>query len=745
MRMELQESMAFVKDCFREEPASCQCACPFRLDIRGFLKKMSKGRWPAAYRDLCAAIPFPAVTAALCPHPCEDRCQRSALGDAPLSMGALERACVSFAASERPQDFPVQAKTQRVAIVGAGPAGLACALVIARKKYQVTVFDQAEGWGGHLREHPQFDVFAQDFEKQFAGQTVDFRFNTRAAEADLADFDAVYIATGDPAADFGLRDSWDPALLTTSRPGWFMGGGVCDMPLMESMAAARRLSQLMEAYLQTGRASMVVESELQSCDGHFVSHPGAESKPLVEPADGVAYTKDEAKAEAGRCMQCICEGCLHGCELMEHYRKSPMKLAADICGDSHTAPPFSNCVATRQTYSCNLCGRCGDICPEHISMGELFRFSREDRWQRDKWIPGLFDYWLRTLDFNGDQGFYASKGQCKQVFFPGCQLTASKPEQTLGAWRFLRERLDAGVILGCCGAPAVWAGDQDRQKANLDKLRSAWEAMGRPEIIAACATCADQLRRHLPEAPLRTLYEVLDQENAPVSALPYDQAAIFDPCAARRDDLLHRSVLSLTKKAGCQVEELRDRGNCCGYGGHIRLANPELYHQITEHRAAESDKPYIVYCANCLEVFRSQGKPAAHVLDALFPGGPAETPNLEQKRKNTLAVKGAIMEALEQQRFVPASAPWDGLVLEVSDSARANMEEKLITDSDVAEAIFAAEQAGDYFADDSGLRTACLERKVLTYWVDYRVSGPEAYTVENAYCHRMHIGGEEQV
>ena len=741
--MELQESMAFVKGCFREEPASCECACPFRLDIRSFLKKMSKGRWPAAYRDLCAAIPFPAVTAALCPRPCETRCQRSALGDAPLSMGALERACVDFAASERPQDFPVQAKPQRVAVVGAGPAGLACALVISRKKYQVTVFDRAEGWGGHLRTHPQFDMFEQDFEKQFAAQSVDFRFGTVVDEVALADFDAVYIATGDPAADFGLRESWDPALLTTARPGWFMGGGVCGMSLMDSMAAARRLSQLIEAYLQTGRASLVVETETQNCEGHFVEHPGEASKPLVEPADGLAYSKDEAKAEADRCMQCVCEGCMRGCELMEHYRKTPMKLAADICGDSHTAPPFSNCVATRQTYSCNLCGRCGDNCPEGVDMGALFRFSREDRWQRDKWIPGIYDYWLRTLDFNGDAGFYASPGTCEQVFFPGCQLTASKPVQTLGAWHFLRERLDAGVILGCCGAPAVWAGDQARQGANLDKLRSAWEAMGRPEIIAACATCADMLRRQLPEAKLRTLYEVLDGENAPVTALPYGEAAIFDPCAARRDDLLHRSVLSLTEKAGCKAEELHDRGNCCGYGGHIRLANPELYQQITEHRAGESDKPYVVYCANCLEVFRAQGKPAVHVLDAVFPGGGAETPSLERKRKNTLEVKGEIMETLEGKTFVPEAAPWDGLKLEITDSARANMEEKLITDSDVAEAVFTAEQNQDYFEDETGLRTACLERRVLTYWVDYRAGG-DAYAVESAYCHRMHIGEGEQ-
>ena len=82
--------------------------------------------------------------------------------------------------------------------------------------------------------------------------------------------------------------------------------------------------------------------------------------------------------------------------------------------------------------------------------------------------------------------------------------------------------------------------------------------------------------------------------------------------------------------------------------------------------------------------------------------------------------------------------PWDALTLEVSDGARATMEDKLITDRDVAEAICLAERDGDYFTDDSGLRTACLVRNVLTYWVDYRPEG-EGYRVESAYCHRMRI------
>ncbi len=738
--MEIQASRAYIEGCFREEPASCECACPFSLDIRSFLKKMAKGRWPAAYRDLCAAIAFPSVAAELCPRPCEGRCQRSVLGDAPLNMGGLEQACLRLAANERAQDFPLSPKPQRVAVVGAGPAGLSCALALARKKYQVTLFDKAEGWGGHLRAHPAFERFDADFAKQFAGQGAEFRFGVAADEAALAEFDAVYVATGDASADFGLSGSWDSSLLTTERPGWFMGGGVVGMPLMESIAAGSRLSQLMEAYLQVGRATLVVERGTEACEGHFVEHPGVASAPRVEPADPEAgYSKDEAKAEAGRCMQCVCDGCMTACELMQHYRKTPDKLATQVCSDSNTIPPLSNCELTRQTYSCNLCGRCADRCPEGIDLGALFRFSREDRWKQKKWVPGLHDYWLRALDYSGGEGFYASTGKCESLFFPGCQLTAACPEHVLNAYKLLSAAEPTGIILGCCGAPAIWAGDLDRQAANLEKLRGAWEAMGRPKIVTACATCTDLLKKQLPEAEFVSLYEKLDAAGAPSAALPFAAAAVFDPCAARHDGPVRDAVTHLAEKAGCHTEPLPERDNCCGFGGHIRLANPTLYNEITEHRATESDLPYIVYCANCLEVFRSRGKEAVHVLDAVFGSGGEGIPTLEEKRRNALRVKGALMELLEQKAFAPEVQPWDALALDFAPDARANMEDKLITDRDAAEAIWRAEEGGDYFTDGSGLRTACLVRDVLTYWVDYRPADAGKYRVESAYCHRMRI------
>ena len=176
------------------------------------------------------------------------------------------------------------------------------------------------------------------------------------------------------------------------------------------------------------------------------------------------------------------------------------------------------------------------------------------------------------------------------------------PKHVMSAWNFLRERMSTGIMLGCCGAPAVWAGDLDRKASNLELIRSHWEEMGRPTIICACATCADMLKEQLKNANITSLYTVIAESNAPSVALPFDNAAVFDPCSARNDEAVHDSVRTLSEKSGCAVTPLgKDAGKCCGYGGHMRLANPKLYSEITDNRASASDLPYIVYCARSEE------------------------------------------------------------------------------------------------------------------------------------------------
>jgi len=131
--MKLEDATRYTAKCFNGEPASCSYACPFHLDIRSFLEKMSKGRWVAAYKMLRDAVVFPTAVSVLCDEPCRKHCQRNLLGDEALAMLDLEAACIKFAQNTKPEVFAIPPKSKRVAVIGAGVAGLSCALNLAQK------------------------------------------------------------------------------------------------------------------------------------------------------------------------------------------------------------------------------------------------------------------------------------------------------------------------------------------------------------------------------------------------------------------------------------------------------------------------------------------------------------------------------------------------------------------------------------------------------------------------------------
>jgi len=208
---------------------------------------------------------------------------------------------------------------------------------------------------------------------------------------------------------------------------------------------------------------------------------------------------------------------------------------------------------------------------------------------------------------------------------------------------------------------------------------------------------------------------------------------------------MEAGVRALVGKAGVSLEELAEPNRCCGHGGHIRLANPELYEEITAHRAEASDRPYIVYCANCREVFASRGKECAHVLDMAFGLSPgARVPTLQEKRDNSLRVKKELMKGIKDVDFEPERHPWDELTLIIGDDLQKDLEEKLISAADLKEAIWAAENEGDRFVDEGGgTSIASMVKRVITYWVEYRKTAPKTYEIVNAYYHRMRFGQGE--
>jgi hypothetical protein len=221
---------------------------------------------------------------------------------------------------------------------------------------------------------------------------------------------------------------------------------------------------------------------------------------------------------------------------------------------------------------------------------------------------------------------------------------------------------------------------------------------------------------------------------------------VFDPCAARGDDAMQAGVRRLVARAGMDIEELAERNRCCGYGGHMRIANPDLYDEVTQHRAEASARPYVVYCANCREVFASRGKQCAHILDMVFGlDAGIGVPSLQEKRDNSLRVKRDLMKQNRDVDFEPEPHGWDRLTLVIGDELQKDMDKKLISAADLKEAIWLAEGSGDVLYDESdGMRLCSMIKPVITYWVQYRETGPMTYEVSSAYYHRMRFDQGEQ-
>lgn len=158
----------------------CHEACPAGLDVPAYVRAVAQGRPEIAARIVRNALPFGRVLGRICHAPCQAACHRALLTD-PIAICAIKR----FACDRTPPDLPARAPAtgHQVAVIGAGPAGLAAAWFLARKGHAVTVFEAQAEAGGMLRWGiPEFrldaDVVRSEVE-EIAALGVEIRTGTR--------------------------------------------------------------------------------------------------------------------------------------------------------------------------------------------------------------------------------------------------------------------------------------------------------------------------------------------------------------------------------------------------------------------------------------------------------------------------------------------------------------------------------------------------------------------------------------
>jgi NADPH-dependent glutamate synthase beta subunit-like oxidoreductase/coenzyme F420-reducing hydrogenase delta subunit/Pyruvate/2-oxoacid:ferredoxin oxidoreductase delta subunit len=133
------------------QPSPCTAACPAGINVKSYVSLIAEEKFAEALEVVRERCPLPGVCGRICHHPCEDACKRCEV-DEPIAIRALKR-FVSDLVLELPPPPPPSApdKTERVAIIGSGPAGITAAYDLRLAGYPVTVFESEAEPGGMLR------------------------------------------------------------------------------------------------------------------------------------------------------------------------------------------------------------------------------------------------------------------------------------------------------------------------------------------------------------------------------------------------------------------------------------------------------------------------------------------------------------------------------------------------------------------------------------------------------------------
>ncbi|MBN1535157.1 MAG: 4Fe-4S dicluster domain-containing protein [Anaerolineales bacterium] len=764
--------------CIQECAPPCTSHCPVHVDIRQMAAAIKMGDFFSGLKIFRKSVPFPEIVARTCDQPCQKKCNRETLGGV-IQVAQLEQACISYSTEPLPGYSTLPKKKSRVAIIGGGLRGLTAAFDLSRKGYQVDLYDEQQYLGGRLWDFPEEymprDVLVRETNIiKETGVVVHLSEKVDTNHVILGEVDAIYLAFGKsdaffPMLDYGDDDiiQSDPITFQTNEPRFFTGKTSADSysPIF-SISDGRRAAISMDRFLQrvSLTASRVNEGVYET--NLYTNITGISSVDTVLPGDqGVGYNKEEAQAEAARCLLCECMECVKVCEYLGHYGSYPKKYVRDIYNNlsmlvrARLANTFIN--------SCALCGLCGEVCPHHLDMGRVNHETRQTMVKTSRMPVATHEFALRDMEFSNGEKFALAQNapECctsTYVFFPGCQLCGLNPEYVEKAYHFLRktykgDKGNVGLMLRCCGAPADWAGREDLFEKSQSEFWVEYEKLGKPKVILVCSSCFQMFQKYYPEIEIVSFWEVYDQYGN--SGVDIDQkqltrrifskqVAIHDPCSTRYEKHIQDAVRNILKKMGYEIYELplsREKTECCSFGGLMWLANKSVAEKVVQRRINESPLDYVTYCAMCREVFARYGKRTLHLFDYIF--GETEVDlalnpsvGFSQQHENRARLKGKLLKEL-WGGMIPEQEAFESIRLILPANVEKQVEDRLILVEDMQKVIEYAERTGKrLFNNATKHYLAYYKPTTVTYWVEYTPQENGSFLVHKAYNHRMEIG-----
>ncbi|UWG99017.1 NAD(P)-binding protein [Dehalobacter sp. DCM] len=765
MEMDTYAIQEMARLCTHNEMPSCVTHCPLHVDLRTLIGSIQKGQYAEAAKLYRRQVLFPEILSRICDQPCQKHCLRGNW-DEPIAIRSLEKASMDFGKVKKERSYPIQPKNKRIAVIGGGLSGLACAIDLVRKGYQVDLYEQNNRLGGSLWEYDPQSLPLDIIEKEMtiplqAG--VNIYLNTKIMDRGELYQDAIFYSAIELSGDFD--QDYEPVSLASGMPGVF-GRGKEDKASMNSpvyaIAVGLRAARSIERYFQN--ASLTAGREKEGCypAQTHVTLPVVKSKQLREkmsdPAAG--YNQQEAADEAARCWLCSCTECWDVCPYIRRYKAFPDDLVKTYGKNMYAYPAMGKSSATSLINACSLCGLCKEVCPGGLDMTAASINARRIMVERGIMPMAVHDFSLRDMLFSNGSEYFLAKHQpgmnsSRYLFFPGCQLGASDPDYVLKTYDYLIEKLDGGVglLLGCCGVPALWSGRNALFQQQIDQITQTWQKLGQPEVILTCPTCQNIFREFFPGIIAQSLWQII-QESLSMNELSDNfrieesgkELMVHDPCASRYDREMQDTARFILRQSGIIPGELplnREKTQCCGYGGLIATVNPELASEISLERIQYSDKDYVTYCVNCRDDFARHGKPTWHLLDVLFFAKDPErakrkAPSYSQRRENRWRLREKLLNMLWGEAMQEKQAIEDIKLIICSELAE-QLDRDLILVDEVKEVLRAAQNTGkNVLIIENGNYLTHKKMGLITYWVEYQVES-DYYRVLNAYSHRMQI------